>query len=1078
MKKIGKKVRKPRRRWIIIIISLFSLFIYPTQSYADTPQQSWVVKGSVTDVKGVPLPGVTVMLTGTGIGISTDNEGRFSLRVPAENGTITFSFIGYEPQTVRFKTDVPLQIKMTEKVATLDEVTVRAYGKQKKRDVVGSVASINTEELKGQFPNSIESMFQGKLAGVAITNTTGRPGGELDFTIRGRNTLATELGRVSSRPLFVVDGMPLPEESEINSIQGPLAGISPNDIERIDVLKDASSCSMYGSRGANGVVIITTKRGRTGEKARITATISHSTSYRPYVPTRYIGKGELYFRIEALKNLREAIYDYDSNSEHYMQDRWESYMQGLEYDYFWGMGAGRTMLIYQDTLNEYYNNSTDIMRHYYQLGRTLNAHVGINGGSENVAYNIGLGYYNETGVLKNTGFKRVSLSSNLGFRPRKNLEGNLNFAFTYTDRARAGKGTDPFISSYSFHETTPDIFRTYSSLLPGPGSKYFEEMNSAYEKTKETNRVFNFRGGMDLAYNYRGFKLKSSVFANLSLTDQDMFLPGFMDEYGYTYSSGANNLSIMLLNENLLSYEKSFGIHTINAIAGISFQNNERKYRSGYGRGAISDHQTDVSWYEEAYDKENNYQLKEYYKTRSSNALVGMFFRANYKLKDTYLFEFAVRRDGSSKFGRNSRWGTFPSFAFGWTFSEEPFFAGFKEIMPYGKLRLSYGWTGKDFYEDYLAHEIYVRGTRTFQGKPTITTPLDGFPNPDLSWEETRQFDAGVDMDFLNYRLKFTGDFYYRYTSGLLCSVSLPGDTKGIATTQWRNGCDLLNYGIEATVSGDIIRNDKMRWSASLNVSRNWNRLEKTFDGHNYGSPYSVDNISIVGRELNRIYVYKDDGIYTDQSQVPVYYKNGEKRYLGTMNHFYKPGDRRIIDVNGDGTIDRKDLVDAGSPLPKISGGISTIFEWMGFDVNITMPYSFGQHILYAGASLGTTAEATPLFADVSKIRFYESGMTDPEQPANEMMNDKQNFAYNLLSNVYKVNYLKIKTLSIGYTLPDKFQKKIGFGARIYCTWDNLKTFTNYPGPNPETVDQNTGVDLFDLYPQARRFTIGLTANF
>lgn len=1072
---LGRFVHK--RRFIIIIITLFTVVI-SLPLMAGLPQQSFLIKGQVTDRQGIPMSGVTVVVSETTVGVSTDNEGRFSLRVPNATGQLTFTFVGYQSQTIHFSADKPLFVKLEEKIAALDEVTVRAYGVQKKRDVIGSVSSVTTAELKDQFPNSIESMFQGKMAGVMITNTSGRPGGELSFTIRGHNTLATELGRISSRPLFVVDGITLPEESEINSLQGPLGGISPSDIERIDVLKDASSCAMYGSRGANGVVIITTKRGRPGEKGKFDATVSYSTSYRPYIPVRYIGRGEMEFRLKALERHKESIYDYLTDSEHYMGNELESYLQGLEYNYFWGAGSGRSLLTYQDSLNRYFNNSTDIMRDYYQIGRTLNAHLGVSGGKENMVYNIGLGYYNETGILKNTGFKRISLNSNLGFQPRKNFDGGLNFAVSYTDRSRSGKGTDPFISSATFYETTPEVFRTWSSRNPGPGSEYYDEMKSAYEKTKEINRIFDFRGGLNLAYSYKGFKLQTSMSANLSLTDQSMFLPAFMNEYNYSYSSAENKLSIQLLNENLLYYDRTFGNLSVNAVAGISFQNNERKVRRGFGRGAINDYQTDVSWTGEEHDNENDVQKKEFYSTTSSNSRVGAIFRVNLKLKDIYLLELSVRRDGSSRFGRNSRWGTFPSIATGWTFSEEPFFTSLKEVISFGKIRLSYGWTGKEFYQDYLAQEIYMRGERTFQGLPTITTPGNGFPNPDLSWEETRQFDAGLDVDFFNYRLKLVGDFYHRKTTGLLSERRLPGDTQGVATSQWSNGCDLLNYGVEFTVSGDIILRDNLRWNANLNISKNWNRLLETSDGRNFQSPYSLDNVSIVGKELNRIYVYKDDGIYTAQNQVPVYTVNGETRYLGTMNQYYTVGDRRIIDVNGDGTIDKKDLVDGGSPLPKIHGGLSSTIEWKGFDAQITTFFSLGQHILYSGASLGTKSEAAPLFADVSNIKFYEPGMADPEQPANVMMNSKLNFATNLSSNLYKVNYLKIKNISLGYTIPEKFRQKIGFGCRIFCSWENIKTFKNYPGPNPETVPLNTGIDNSDIYPQARRFSIGLTAKF
>ena len=1054
------------------------------------PQSQETVRGVVMDAKGSPLPGATVLLGGTYTGVATDQEGNFKIVVSEPQGFLTVSCVGYKSLKVAFTAGVSLKVKLEESISELDEVRVIAYGQQSKREMVGALSSVKAADIQDIPTPSVANLLQGRVAGMMVVNATGSPGGGgTSITIRGHNSLSIEKGRRGSEPLWIIDGVPMYSFTSPVTGLNTLSEIDPKDIETIEVAKDAASSSIYGSRAANGVILVTTKQGRLNQKTRLSANVSQTFSFNPSLADITGGNAERRLRLNALNNYQEAYYDEETNSYKYPASLEEAYEHGVAYGYFWGKGDGAYIDVLQDSLNPYYNNSTNLFDYYMQTGKVTDANIQLSGGSTNVAYNIGLGYYTEKGVLRNTGFNRVKLLSNLYFKPYAKLDGNLRLYIARTGRNRAGKGQDIFNFQQSGElETLPDELMQTSTLLPGSGSASFDELTRRYEETKEKSESYRLRVAFDLTYEFiEGLKLKSSLALDYSQQNQNIFLPTALDEYSETYSSGQIGRNLMLLNENLLTYKKTFGDdHTLDLLAGLSFQSNENNNISGYGRRAASDLIHYVTWNGNAYDTESNRQLKEFNSSIEKSTMVGMFIRAGYNYRNKYIASVTVRRDGSSKFGEATRWGTFPSYGLGYAFSEENYMDWARSVLNYGKLRVSYGTSGKQFESPYLAYGVIQPGIYNFNGNPTVEPEwFYGLINRNLTWERTKQWDLGIDLDLFEYRLGITLDYYHRYTDKLLYSVPLPGNYNGYLY-QWQNAYGISNQGIEVQVKTDLIRNDKLTWDLTVNFAHNWNRLEKSNNGRDFQNGEYVNNVSVIGRPLNGIYALSDGGFYQDQNDVPFIYEDGKKKYLGTNNAFYRIGDRVIRDIDGNGKIDGKDKIYCGSPLPAVQGGIISTLNWKGFDLNLLFNYVIGRHILNAGkgASVGTQLAmnpediAKPVFADLSNITFWRHPGDVSDFPVNRLDNGLNNFSTYLSSNVENASYIKLKTLTLGYTLPETLKAKLGFGARIFVSGENLFTITNYTGGDPESVDTVTGIDNYNNYPLAKRLTIGLTLNF
>lgn len=422
-------------------------------------------------------------------------------------------------------------------------------------------------------------------------------------------------------------------------------------------MKDAAAAAIYGSRAANGVVIITTKKGRYNQHPLLSANVSHTFILQPLLPERIGGNAERRARLEAMRRYAGVYYDRKTDSYRYP----EGYALGKPYDYFWNEGNGADMTVYQDSLNPFYNNSTDLMAYYLRPAHATNANIQVRGGAEGIAYSVGLGFYDEAGTLRGTGNRRFSAFSNLAFKPAHHLYGNFRFYLAYTDNNRSRKGVDAFNPAPTAYSTLPDFLFT-STVLPGPGTPYFGELTRRYESTREKNDSYKLRTSFDLTYEIAdGLALKSGVAVDYLQNNQNVFLPKEVNEYGKTYSSGTIARHLMVLNENLLTYRRTFGSsHTVDLLLGFSVQQDEMNNNTGKALGAASNTIHYAPWYSQVYDAEARLDLKDYYSDYEKKTMVGLFGRLNYNYRERYYAGFTLRRDASVDLRRGCALGLVP----------------------------------------------------------------------------------------------------------------------------------------------------------------------------------------------------------------------------------------------------------------------------------------------------------------------------------------------------------------------------------------------------------------------------------
>ncbi len=1062
-------------------------------------KKGFTIVGKVVDEKKEPMPGVTVKVGGTTLGTATNVKGIFSLLLPIQKGTLEFSFVGYKTQKLEFTkvTKDTLLIVMQEDVQALDETVVVAYGTTTKRETTGSISVVKAEEWKGIPSPSIANLLQGRVAGLDITNMSGAPGsGGTAITIRGYNSLDVEQGRRFSNPLWVVDGVPM------NTFTSPITGtnllaeINPDMIESVQVLKDASSAAIYGSRAANGVILVTTKKGRNSQKATFSANVSQSWNILPKLPQVTIGRAERDFRLKALRNDRIAYLDLETYRYKYPTTLLESYLHNKgSLDYFFSAKTSDDDgLFLQDSLNPFYNNSTNFFPVYYEKAKITNANVQTYGGSETMNYAIGLGYYDESGILKGTGFNRVDLNSTLNVKPTKRLDVDLRFTASLTNRKR-GEKVD-FLGYSPTIETVPGDPYELSSLYPGKGTEVWDYILEKLSGTKEKNRSVRLRSNFKLGYEViDGLNLSSSFAADYSVHRRNYFSPSYLSDEGFSISIGETGVNLMVLSESLLSFNKTLKEdHNFNFVAGFSYQYDQMEYNGGSAENSPSDKiyyapsgmpeliKQDYSGGEIGSGTSDYRALQHYQSDMQEKVLVSYFARLEYNYKKKYLLSASFRQDGSSVFGKNNKWGTFPAIAAGWSFTEEGFMQSFSSWFNFGKIRASWGKSGMHFDEPYLALGLMRVGTNSFQGNGAIVPQYgNGLYNEDLSWEETDQYDFGLDLDFLNYRLGVTFDYYYRYSDKKLMPVALPGDHNGYGS-QWRNAAAVSNEGVEILVKYEIFRRPDLYWKVSVNAAKNWNRFEKSYDGKDV-TAYNW----IIGKPLNGIYVGKTDGYINSQDEMPIYYNaGGVGTYYNVISrYYYKPGDYKLVDVDRSGGWEGSpDNVYAGSALPEVTGGIVSELRWKNFDLNLSMTYQLGRHMINltepnAVATDDSRNLVHPLLFDVNKVTFWEKPGDKTDYPMLQFDHSVGNFMGELDRFVEKVNWLKLKTVTLGYSLPDRWMRRCGLEqVRVFVSGENLFTITNYSGLDPEIVSINSGIDKGVGYPLPRKYTLGLTVKF
>ena len=1045
----------------------------------DAKQGQYTLKGTVKDKDGLGVPFAIVQIKGTSKGVTADIDGNFSMPMDQQEGNITISSVGYEPKTLKYNTAKDLNVILASSAHSLGEVTVVAYGKRNTREQVGAIASVKPEDLQKTPSASIENLLQGRMAGVDVSNLSGSPGGGgSKITIRGFSSL-NQNGINDGTPLYVIDGIPVSGSAgEATGGINPLAGLDPASIESVQVLKDAASASLYGSRAGNGVILITTKKGKSG-KSEVSVNVSQSLSWLPSTPMQTMGKGERDIALLLAKSQRGAHYDYLTDKIVFPGSYKDSYGWDADndgaYDYLWRNGRvldpdRRLPAIAQDSLNTFYNNKTNWWKYVFRVGRVTKADLQLAGGTDNIRYMVNGGVYDETGIMISSNFRRFSLLSNLDFNLSTKLSvfTRINLAYA-TQKAGSGGGR---VQGLTF-----DPKRT-STLLPGKGSTAEQIALRQLRDIDKTNSNYNVRLSLGLYYDIiKGLRFSSTYSLDHYFTRVYTFTPDYL-KYDLKSAVEASNIAMTnIQTENILTYNVPLSTdHKLELMAGMTDNYDLLQNLRGTAKGGPTNSikYAGEGWPSLLNDGGTIRAAQSFLTNQQEQSLVSFLGRAVYNYKKRYMAEVSVRSDGSSVFGKDVRWGTFPSVGLGWAFSEERFM---KKLwwLSFGKLRASWGKSGQKFQEPYLALGV-MEESNIFNGSLGLIP--QSMANKRLTWEESDQYDVGLDLQLLDYRLKFKLDYYYKYSSKLLMQSYLPGNVF-LATSMWDNASAISNEGIEFEAQYDIIRKKNWNWSVGLNLSHNKNMLRKTYNGEDL-------NDKVLGRPVYGIYTFKDEGIVQKEEDIPMYPNASGKLtplYFQSVNNPLRVGGRKIKDQNFDGVIDDKDLYYAGSTLPAVYGGLNSHLEWKGLSLDLLFSYTIGRKVMnmYKNSAFTFTKDFGVIMNYFHANDFWTPDNRGAKYPSLEFA-DKDyigQFDGNVDSNIENISFLRLKQLVIGYQFPKTWLKGTFIkDANIYLSGENLFLITNYSGVDPEVINPYTGKDDGTQYPLNRKVTLGLNLKF
>jgi TonB-linked SusC/RagA family outer membrane protein len=971
------------------------------------------VTGKVTDQDNAALPGVSILISGTSLGTVTDGEGNFVLNAPG-NGTLVFSFIGYESQTVEIGNRSVIDIKLVQGSRSLDELVVVGYGTQKKTDVTGALSVVSTREFAQQPITRLDQVLQGRAAGVQVTQSNGAPGGDSKVRVRGANSV---LG--NNDPLYVIDGFVGANYNLLN----------PNDIESLQVLKDAASTSIYGSRGANGVIIITTKKGSKGIKVS------------------YEGQGSVSNVIKKFDILPAGEFAEIVNAR--------------------AAATGSNAPFTQAQVDDFKKNGgTDWQDLVYRKGSGQQHQVTVSGGNEKTSFLISGNYVNQKGIVNNSGFKRYVLRTNLNTQINKNLALRLNLSGAKTANHNTDGG-GALIEALQWAPTTPAYGADGQPTFADPtGSVSRSPLDHLYDKSIDTERMnINAIGGLSYQLPIEGLSLDLQYAINY-LDAQNKNFNGKRLSNNNPNASRYSADQVTLQNTNALNYNRTFGNHSITAVAVLETQQFTDKNFTATANG--------LRFPQLGYDNIGGNSAATVNSGFSKWTLLSLLGRVNYSFKDKYLLTAAIRRDGSSKFSEDNRNSVFPSIALGWRLSEEAFIKNLN-VFSNLKLRGSWGKTGSQAINPYATLSPYNSTQVGFNNTGATAGVIQGNQgNKNLKWETTTQTDVGIEMEFLNGRLHFEADYFNKSTTDLLLNVQLPNYAGG--GTQPRNVGEVKNSGFEFAIGGTPVEKGKFSWETNLNLSTLKNEvvslggLPRLGTGTGAGGGMSITNefMLMPGQPLGSYWGLKYLGTF----------KPGEADIAAKQGRV--PGDPHYEDVNGDNAITTDDFQIVGHAFPKLTGGWNNTFTYSGFTLNVFFQGAFGVDKLNytrAGAMSGSGEARQFLLTEIRD--YYRDGNTDSDIPA--FTKTYQPFTQSSRF-VENGSFVRLKNVSLAYNVPSSvFKDKANI--RIFASATNLLTISKYSGPDPETsnvgssTDTAIGIDR-GSYPNAKVYTVGLTLGF
>lgn len=988
-------------------------------------QQAKTVTGTVTDVSGEPIIGANIRIKGTTTGTITDIDGNFSIKAEPQS-VIEVSYIGYLTQETVINNQKSIRFLLKEDTKTLDEVVVIGYGVQKKADLTGSVANINTEKLNTQSNANIGQALQGKIAGVDIVSQGGAPGSGTRIMVRGIGTLN------NASPLYIVDGI-----MYMNSIDH----INPNDIASIDVLKDASSAAIYGSRAANGVIIVTTKEGSNTEGKPI---IDLSVNLGISTASKFLDMLDAKGWAEVTTIARQAI--------------------------------GKPALdMATDLANKPDNDWQDIM---FRPALMQNYNLSVKGGGKYSTYYTGLGYFNQDGIVKGTNYQRYNIQSKNDYKRGIFSAGtNLIISFSH-DKPLHQELRGGMIGTIL--QSVPTLEKYDDTREGGYGGTYGDVVNIPHplaiiddnimDRYNENVKIFaNLYAQIEL---FKGLKYKLNLTPDFSFERYKNYLNK------YDFGLATNSITQLterqrrrrnILVENLLTFDRTFGEHKISALAGYTYQDSRFRHIQAYGEGLPQGL--------EEIDAATTNRSNEGNSWRS--VLTSILGRVFYSYQNKYLFTATIRRDGSSKFGKNNRYGYFPSFSLGWNVAEEKFMENVHWLDQL-KLRGGYGVLGNQEIDNYQYSSTITTGINYPDGNGGLLQGAfpKNFANPDIKWEETAMTNVGIDFMAFNNRLSLTADYYVKNTKDILLTVPIPISSGG-ANDPIRNAGKIRNNGFEFNLGWMDQPNPDISYGINLIGSFNKNKVIAM--GSESGSikgGSTNQNITTsetkAGYPIGGYWLISTAGYFNSQEEVDAYAKDGKK-----IQPAAEPGDIKFVDANNDGVINDDDRVFQGSPFPDFTFALNGNMRYKNFDLSIGLQGVLGNKIYNA---------TRQTLEDVTKGSNFLASCLDYWTPENKNAShprltwDDPNRNTRAESDRYLENgsYLRLRSVQLGYTFPQTWFKGAIQHARVYINAENLFTITSYSGYSPDVNADNANYRGFDnfIYPTNRTFMLGLNVTF
>ena len=1033
--------------------------------------QNITIKGTVSAADG-PIIGATVKVKGAQGGTVTDYDGNYTISAQS-NATLVFSYVGYETKEVKVGGKHVIDVTLVEDETLLNEVVVVGYGTMRKSDLTGAVTQVDNKAFEKSVSTSIDQVLQGRAAGVQIQANTGTPGGSSTIRIRGTNSL-----NASSQPIFVIDGVIIDSDGGDDGNSNPLAGINPSDILTRDILKDASATAIYGSRASNGVIMITTKRGKSGE-----ATLTYDG---------YIGWQQMPRKLDVL-NLRQYAEHNNDIADAQIKTASGTFLRP-----------------------ELLGGGTDWQDELFKTAFMTNHSISLTGGSEKTTYAISAGYLYQNGIAISTGFKRQTVRGNIDTELKKWLKGGISFSLS-DSKQEMEKNWD--IINTALRSQPSVAVRNPEGGYDGPDDQWMPENAVALAeiKTNYAKRT-NFRINTYLEATFmKGLTFKTELSADYNLNKTKTYTPDYT--FGVkesTQRDGAwyKNDSKYWSWRNILTYNGTIAQkHNINAMIGQEMSHNYWENMSASNQGYLSNSVIDLRAGERT---GNNVNIDGY---QNNTSLFSYFGRVLYNFDDRYLVTATLRRDGSSKFADGNRWGWFPSAAFAWRASQESFLKDNKVINNL-KLRLGWGTTGNQNVQDW-AYQAMLANYTTPWGVGVLNA---NNANPDLKWETTYSTNIGFDLSLFNSRIDVVFDWYYKKTNDLLMMLDLPAflgsgagsnEAYGTASNPWGNIGSLRNTGIEVTLNTVNIENKNFQWRSNFVFSLNRNKvLSLDSDSGSLpqtlqiGSDVATVTNTVVDKPIGQFWGYKvigrfdkpEDFYFKDANGniQPVALPKGASMATSPTSGGVFIGDYIYEDLNNDGVIDDNDMTFIGNPEPKFTWGFGNTFSYKGFDLSIQFSGSYGNKIMnYQRRFLditGSTSNQLTTVLDYARLaKIDENGPDDYRNyyvvNTNTIMprlstesgvnkNNRVSDAY-----VEDGSYIRLQNISLSYTFPRKWIKNLFLtNAKIYCNIQNLFTITKYDGYDPEVGSLRgnallNGVD-YSRYPSPRIYTVGVNLQF